>query len=1062
MSGETLGTARIDLTIDTTEYEVAIQRSKNAAHGLSAEAQQSFAKIDGNAKKVTTSVLRWAETLGKTAEEQKLLNAVMRGMPVDVAEEVVKVINQQRQATEAATRAAQRLAETQAFERQAAEAARLNQASEYVRFWTNSLEEADRAQAHLAAQTQFVTSLQQQANAIGKTRAQLLEMKAAELGVSEQAAPFITALKAQENALYGTTTKLNQYGLSAKQTELALRQVPAQLTDIFVSLQGGQAPLTVLLQQGGQLKDVFGGIRPAAQALGAQLAKLVTPYTLLAAAIGVTIGAFLKGEEESVGYAKALAQAGAVSGTTASQLQGMAVAISTGVTTQHEAAAALAEVTKRGKFLEEQLALVAGAAINWERATGEAVDKTVDKFQELAKDPVDAVAKLNAEQHFLTETVYAQIKALQEQGNTQAAATLAIQSYADAVNDRSREIEENLGSLQTAWRNLQVGAKAAWDAMLDVGREDTLTDKIRASSDRINALNDDGPFSFMQYSAEERAKQIKLERQNLQRLLKQERDETNKAVNEAALQQSNDYAIAQDRQITAHLSADQKRAKEIERSRKESDARAKAALLSGNKELSDTIRANQTQYEKVLNAEGKKKKGDGGLGNAQARAGLQDFKDALTIEQGAIQNSTKMLQAEYAAKLVTVENYYASQRKLIERDTKAQETALTGQIALLKDRNVTGKDAANVERELGQLEAQLAKVRADGATSLAILSIQEKEAIDQRNQAIAAYKRALDDSTQATKDAMRASSDRLLMSDQEFEQQQKLNDIYKKGADRLRELQEQLNTKKIDKTTFDAEVEANQEAVDAQVDAVQQGYERMKEAQADWQAGIHRGLENWKNEAANVNAQMEQITTRSFDRMTDALVEFATTGKLEWKHLLADILKEIVKFLAKQAVMQFVQMFANGMGGGGGSGGGDFGQGSGVTWAAKGDTFSGPGIAAYSNQVHNTPQPFMFAKGAGIFGEAGWEAVMPLTRGPDGNLGVRASAGGDSTVVNLSVNTVINSNGSSSTSSTSDTNAQDAALWRRVSERMRQVCNEELQRMMREGGQLWRVGVTQR
>lgn len=62
--------------------------------------------------------------------------------------------------------------------------------------------------------------------------------------------------------------------------------MPAQITDIVVGLQSGQRPLTVLLQQGGQLKDVFGGIRPAAAALGSSLLALINPLTVTAAVAG--------------------------------------------------------------------------------------------------------------------------------------------------------------------------------------------------------------------------------------------------------------------------------------------------------------------------------------------------------------------------------------------------------------------------------------------------------------------------------------------------------------------------------------------------------------------------------------------------------------------------------------------------------------------------------------------------------------------------------------------------------------------------------------------------------
>ena len=70
-----------------------------------------------------------------------------------------------------------------------------------------------------------------------------------------------------------------------------------------------------------------------------------------------------------------------------------------------------------------------------------------------------------------------------------------------------------------------------------------------------------------------------------------------------------------------------------------------------------------------------------------------------------------------------------------------------------------------------------------------------------------------------------------------------------------------------------------------------------------------------------------------------------------------------------------------------------------VDFSAKGNVYTSPSLSAYSNQIVNRPTPFLFASGAGIMGEAGPEAIMPLTRGSDGKLGVKSSGGGTSVVI---------------------------------------------------------------
>jgi phage-related minor tail protein len=126
-------------------------------------------------------------------------------------------------------------------------------------------------------QLRFVQSTNRAATLATDGRAAYLEQRAAVLGVSQAVSDSIAKLRAAEIA----QTSL---GMSAKATAAALRTVPAQLTDVVTSLQGGQAPLTVLLQQGGQIKDMFGGIGPAVRAVGGYVAGLVNPFTVAAAA----------------------------------------------------------------------------------------------------------------------------------------------------------------------------------------------------------------------------------------------------------------------------------------------------------------------------------------------------------------------------------------------------------------------------------------------------------------------------------------------------------------------------------------------------------------------------------------------------------------------------------------------------------------------------------------------------------------------------------------------------------------------------------------------------------
>jgi phage-related minor tail protein len=329
----------------------------------------------------------------------------------------------------------------------------------------------------------------QELQLLGKTASEKLEFNINAKGLdASKFAPYIEELKKAEAAQRIATGGLDKMGISAAQTAAALRGVPAQFTDIITSLQGGQAPLTVFLQQGGQLKDMFGGAGAAARALGGYVAGLINPFTLAAAGAAALAVAYNQGSKEADAYRTALVTTGNVAGTTAGQLKSYAQEISGVVGTQGKAAESLAAFVSTGRVSRDVLKEASQAAIAWERATGQAVGATAKQFADLGKDPLQAVLKLNEGTNFLTESVYRQIKSLDEQGRTAEAAAVAQRAYADALTGRAGEIERNLGSIETAWNKVKDAAKGGWDAILNVGRAETTQDRLAATRKQIADL----------------------------------------------------------------------------------------------------------------------------------------------------------------------------------------------------------------------------------------------------------------------------------------------------------------------------------------------------------------------------------------------------------------------------------------------------------------------------------------------------------------------------------------------------------------------------------------------
>ncbi|OUE89988.1 prothage tail length tape measure [Klebsiella aerogenes] len=231
---------------------------------------------------------------------------------------------------------------------------------------------------------------------------------------------------------------------------------------------------------------MFGGIGPAIKGVGTYVMGLVNPFTITAAAVGVLGLAYYKGAQEQDEFYKSLVLTGNQVGKTSGQLADMAArAGAVADSTTGKAASTLNQLVSSGKVAGDSLERVTTAVIKISDATGIATEKLVSDFNDIAADPVAAITKLNDQYHFLTLATYNQIKALQDEGNQQEAARVATDAYANTMQQRANDIHQNLGLLESAWDSLGKAAKGAWDAMLNIGREQTLQVKLSTLNENI-------------------------------------------------------------------------------------------------------------------------------------------------------------------------------------------------------------------------------------------------------------------------------------------------------------------------------------------------------------------------------------------------------------------------------------------------------------------------------------------------------------------------------------------------------------------------------------------------
>ncbi|HHI1837662.1 TPA: phage tail tape measure protein [Enterobacter cloacae] len=323
------------------------------------------------------------------------------------------------------------------------------------------IEQAQAAQRTAAAGKTFIDSLEEQVTAIGKTRAELLELKAAQLGVSDRAAPMIAKLKEQEEAW-------KSGAISAGQYRNAMRYLPMQITDIVTSLASGMPVYMVAIQQGGQLRDSFGGVGNALKAM----LSMVTPARV---AIGGLAGAVLIAAKAGSDYFtaydeinKAIIRTGNIAGTSALQIMAssQSIAASTGATVG-TVQSLMTELVGMGSLTQQQLEKAAGStALAVQTGIVSAQDIT-KAYKDIEKDPVKALQSLNEQYNFLTVSQLKHVDDLIKQKDQTAAVTQAMDLFGDTMAKRGEQAYDSLTPFGRLWLDIKGWAS---EAMQSIGQ----------------------------------------------------------------------------------------------------------------------------------------------------------------------------------------------------------------------------------------------------------------------------------------------------------------------------------------------------------------------------------------------------------------------------------------------------------------------------------------------------------------------------------------------------------------------------------------------------------------
>jgi lambda family phage tail tape measure protein len=333
---------------------------------------------------------------------------------------------------------------------------------------------------------------------------------------------------------------------------------------------------------------------------------------------------------------------------------------------------------------------------------------------------------------------------------------------------------------------------------------------------------------------------------------------------------------------------------------------------------------------------------------------------------------------------------------------ESTEESYKRQIDLINTTGDKQKDATEVaklsfelqEGKLGKLsEAQKKHLLGMAAELDALNKIKKANEDDLK---LTAFKNAQATGTQTTQDGFDQELAGIGMGDKARDRMRADLALRQKYATDLASLNEQLNTAQISPELYASETKVLQDELGKRLLAQQNYYSQVDAAQSNWANGASDALQDYVDQAADVAGQTKQLFTSAFNGLEDGIVNFVKTGKLSFKDLANSIIEDLIRIQVRQAAAGFLSSAFGFVSGGNQA----LGQGTMTGFSegamvpnAKGGVYSSASLSSYSGGVYNTPQTFAFAKGAGIFAEAGPEAIMPLTRAADGSLGVRAIGG---------------------------------------------------------------------
>ncbi|EZH20747.1 phage tail tape measure protein, partial [Escherichia coli] len=650
--------------------------------------------------------------------------------------------------------------------------------------------------------------------------------------------------------------------------------LPAQFTDIATQLAGGQNPWLILLQQGGQVKDSFGGMIPMLRGLAGAITLPMVGVTSLAVATGALAYAWYQGDSTLSAFNKTLVLSGNQSGLTADRMLTLSRAGQAAGLTFNQARESLAALVNAGVRGGEQFDAINQSVARFASASGVEVDKVAEAFGKLTTDPTSGLMAMARQFRNVTAEQIAYVAQLQRSGDEAGALQAANDIATKGFDEQTRRLKENMGTLETWADKTGKAFKSMWDAILDIGRPESSADMLASAQKAFDEA--DKKWQWYQSRSQRRGKTSSF-RANLQGAWN---DRENARLGLAA----------------ATLQSDMEKAGELAaRDRAERDA----------SQLKYTGEA-QKAYERLLTP----------LEKYTARQ--EELNKAL--------KDGKILQADYNTLMAAAKKDYESTLKKPkssgvkvsagerqEDQAHAALLALETELRTLEKHSGANGKISQQRRDLWKAENQYAVLK-EAATKRQ-LSEQEKSLLAHEKETLE-YKRQLAELGDKVEHQKRLNE--LAQQAARFEQQQGAKQAAISAQARGltdRQVQRESEEQRLRDVYGD-----NPDALAKATSALKNTWSAEEQLRGSWMAGLKSGWGEWAESATDSFSQVKSVATQTFDGIAQNMAAMLTGSEQSWRGFTRSVLSMLTEIFLKQAMVGIVGSIGSAMGGAFGGG----------------------------------------------------------------------------------------------------------------------------------------------